>query len=117
MGAKPSSDRTRVRRESQRGAYDRATIDAILDEALVCHLGFAQDGQPFVIPTLFARIGDEVFVHGSSASRMLRTLDGGVDVCLTATLVDGIVLARSRRSATACFPAAGPTPGRRPRLS
>jgi len=95
MGAKPSSDRTRVRREPRRGAYDRATIDAILDEALVCHLGFAQSGQPFVIPTLFARIGDEVFVHGSSASRMLRTLDGGVDACVTATLVDGIVLARS----------------------
>ena len=95
MGAKPSSDRTRVRREPQRGAYDRETIDAILDEALVCHLGFVQDGQPFVIPTLFARIGDEVYVHGSSASRMLRSLDGGVDACLTATLVDGIVLARS----------------------
>jgi len=95
MGAKPSSDRTRVRREPQRGAYDRETIDAILDEALVCHLGFVQDRQPFVIPTLFARIGDEVFVHGSSASRMLRTLDGGVDACLTVTLVDGIVLARS----------------------
>jgi nitroimidazol reductase NimA-like FMN-containing flavoprotein (pyridoxamine 5'-phosphate oxidase superfamily) len=95
MGAKPSSDRTRVRREPQRGVYDRRTIDSILDEALVCHLGFVQDGQPFVIPTLFARIGDEVFVHGSSASRMLRTLDGGVDACLTVTLVDGVVLARS----------------------
>ena len=75
--------------------YDRATIDAILDEALVCHLGFVHDGHPYVIPTLFARIGDELFVHGSSASRMLRTLDGGVDACLTVTLVDGLVLARS----------------------
>jgi len=89
------SERTRVRREPQRGVYDRATIDAILDEALICHLGFVQDEQPFVIPTLFSRIGDEVYVHGSSASRMLRTLKGGVDACLTVTLVDGIVLARS----------------------
>jgi len=84
-----------VRREPQRGRYDRETIDAILDEALVCHLGFVHDGHPYVIPTLFARIGDEVFVHGSAASRMLRTLAGGVDACLTVTLVDGLVLARS----------------------
>lgn len=84
-----------MRREPQRGRYDRETIHAILDAALVCHLGFVHDGQPYVIPTLFARVGDEVFVHGSSASRMLRTLSGGVDACLTVTLVDGIVLARS----------------------
>ena len=84
-----------MRREPQRGRYDRQTIDAILDEALVCHLGFLQEGQPYVIPTLFARVGDEVFVHGSSASRMLRTLAGGVDACLTVTLLDGLVLARS----------------------
>ena len=84
-----------MRREPQRGRYDRETIDAILDEALVCHLGFVHDGHPYVIPTLFARIGDEVFVHGSSASRMLRTLAGGVDACLTVTLIDGLVLARS----------------------
>ena len=84
-----------MRREPQRGRYDRETIDAILDEALVCHLGFVHDGHPYVIPTLFARIGDEVFVHGSAASRMLRTLAGGVDACLTVTLVDGLVLARS----------------------
>ena len=89
------TDRTRVRREPQRGRYDRQTIDAILDEALVCHLGFVHEGQPYVIPTLFARVGDEVFVHGSSASRMLRTLAGGVDACLTVTLLDGLVLARS----------------------
>ena len=89
------SERTRVRREPQRGRYDRETIDAILDEALVCHLGFVYDSHPYVIPTLFARIGDEVFVHGSAASRMLRTLGGGVDACLTVTLVDGLVLARS----------------------
>jgi nitroimidazol reductase NimA-like FMN-containing flavoprotein (pyridoxamine 5'-phosphate oxidase superfamily) len=90
-----ASDRTRVRREPSRGVYDRATIDAILDEGLVCHLGFETDGQPYVIPTLYGRLGDEIYVHGSSASRMLRTLDGGVDACLTVTLVDGIVLARS----------------------
>jgi nitroimidazol reductase NimA-like FMN-containing flavoprotein (pyridoxamine 5'-phosphate oxidase superfamily) len=84
-----------VRREPQRGRYDRETIDAILDEALVCHLGFVHDGQPYVIPTLFARLGDAVFIHGSSASRMLRTLAGGVDCCLTVTLIDGLVLARS----------------------
>ena len=89
------SERTRVRREPQRGRYDRETIDAILDEALVCHLGFVHDGHPYVIPTLFARNGDEVFVHGSSASRMLRTLAGGIDACLTVTLIDGLVLARS----------------------
>jgi nitroimidazol reductase NimA-like FMN-containing flavoprotein (pyridoxamine 5'-phosphate oxidase superfamily) len=89
------SERTRVRREPQRGRYDRETIDAILDEALVCHLGFVHDGHPYVIPTLFARIGDDVFVHGSAASRMLRTLAGGVDACLTVTLIDGLVLARS----------------------
>lgn len=95
MGEKARSERTRVRREPERGLYDRAAIDAILDEGLVCHLGFVHDGQPFVIPTLYGRAGDELYVHGSSASRMLRTLDSGVDACLTVTLVDGIVLARS----------------------
>jgi uncharacterized protein len=95
MSQKQASDRTRVRREPQRGVYDRGVIEAILDEALVCHLGFVHDEQPYVIPTLFARLGDEVYVHGSSASRMLRTLGSGVDACLTVTLIDGIVLARS----------------------
>jgi nitroimidazol reductase NimA-like FMN-containing flavoprotein (pyridoxamine 5'-phosphate oxidase superfamily) len=95
VSERPVSDRTRVRREPQRGVYDRAVIDAILDEGLVCHLGFVSDDQPYVIPTLYARLGDEVYVHGSSASRMLRTLDVGVDACLTVTLIDGIVLARS----------------------
>jgi uncharacterized protein len=92
---RPASDRIRVRREPQRGVYDRGTVDAILDEGIVCHLGFVSEGQPYVIPTLYGRLGDELYVHGSSASRMLRTLDGGVDACLTVTLVDGIVLARS----------------------
>ena len=95
MGGRPPSHRTRVKRVPERGAYERDRIDAILDAGLVCHLGFVHDGQPFVIPTLYARIGDEIYVHGSSASRMLRTLKGGVDACLTVTIVDGLVLARS----------------------
>ena len=88
-------DRIRVKREPQRGLYDRETIEAILDEALISHLGFAVDGQPFVIPTLHARAGDVVYVHGSSASRMMRRLDAGTPVCLTATIFDGLVLAKS----------------------
>jgi nitroimidazol reductase NimA-like FMN-containing flavoprotein (pyridoxamine 5'-phosphate oxidase superfamily) len=87
--------RTRVKREPNRGRYDRETIDAILDEALISHVGFVDDGQPFVIPTLHARVGDVVYFHGSAASRMLRELDRGVPVCLTATLFDGLVLAKS----------------------
>jgi len=87
--------RTTVRRLPQRGHYDRETIAAILDEGLVCHVGFAVDGQPFVIPTLFARSGGRLYVHGSAVSRMLKTLAGGVPVCVTVTLVDGLVLARS----------------------
>ena len=85
----------RFKREPQRGRYDRETIDAILDEALVSHLGFAVDGRPYVIPTLHARAGDVVYVHGSAASRTLRHLEGGAPVCLTATLFDGLVLAKS----------------------
>ena len=87
--------RTTLRRLPARGHFDRATVNAILDEALVCHVGFVSDRQPFVIPTIHARAGDQVFVHGSAASRMLKTLKGGVPMCLTATLVDGLVLARS----------------------
>jgi hypothetical protein len=87
--------RTRVVREPQRGVYDRETIYRILDEGLVCHVGFSADGQPFVIPTLYARIGDAVYFHGSAASRMLRGASEGANVCLTVTLTDGIVLARS----------------------
>ena len=90
-----SSDRTRVRREPQRGVYDRETIDAILDEALFCHLGFVVDGQPYVIPTLHARRGDLLYVHGSSASRMLRHAATGAPMCTTVTLLDGLVLAKS----------------------
>jgi uncharacterized protein len=89
------ANHTRVRRLPKRGAYDRETIDAILDEGLVCHVGFLEEERPFVIPTLYGRVGDTVYVHGSAASRMLRTLAGGVPACLTVTLVDGLVLARS----------------------
>src|ERR1700686_3114278 len=83
------TERTRVVRESHRGAYDRETIDKILDEGYVCHVGFAVDGQPFVIPTLFARIGDAIYFHGSAASRMLRNVSDGIPVCITVTLTDG----------------------------
>jgi nitroimidazol reductase NimA-like FMN-containing flavoprotein (pyridoxamine 5'-phosphate oxidase superfamily) len=89
------TERTRVVREPHRGAYDRETIYKILDEGLVCHVGFATDGQPYVIPTLFARVGDAIYFHGSAASRMLRGVSEGLAVCITVTLTDGIVLARS----------------------
>jgi uncharacterized protein len=91
----PPTERTRVVREAQRGVYDRQSIDKILDEAFVCHVGFSADGQPFVIPTLFARVGDAIYFHGSAASRMLRNLSDGIPVCVTVTLTDGFVLARS----------------------
>src|SRR5438105_1554604 len=91
--------RTTVRRLPARGAYDRDTIDAILDEAYICHVGFIvpheNGGQPFVIPTIHARVGDTLYFHGSAASRMLRSLRDGVDACVTVTLLDGLVLARS----------------------
>jgi nitroimidazol reductase NimA-like FMN-containing flavoprotein (pyridoxamine 5'-phosphate oxidase superfamily) len=91
----PPTERTRVVRESQRGVYDRESIYKILDEAFVCHVGFSVEGQPHVIPTLFARVGDAIYFHGSAASRMLRNLSEGVSVCVTVTLTDGFVLARS----------------------
>jgi uncharacterized protein len=87
--------RTRVKRIPDRGKYDRETVFGILDEGLVCHVGFAVDGQPFVIPTLYARVGEQLYIHGSAASRMLRTLAGGVQMCVTVTLVDAVVLARA----------------------
>jgi uncharacterized protein len=89
------SPRTKVRRKPTRGRYDREAIDAILDEAMVAHLGCTHDGQPFVIPTLHARVGDEVYLHGSAASRTIRALRAGAPACLTVTLLDGLVLARS----------------------
>jgi uncharacterized protein len=89
------SRRTTVKRHPERGTYDRSTIDAILDEALICHVGFVHDGQPYVIPTIHARDGATLYLHGSPGSRMLRNLKHGIDVCVTATLLDGLVLARS----------------------
>jgi len=91
----PASERTRVVREAIRAVYDRDAIHKFLDEAFVCHVGFVQDSQPFVIPTMFARIADAICFHGSAASRMLRGLSGGLPVCITVTLTDGLVLARS----------------------
>jgi hypothetical protein len=84
-----------VVREPHRGVYDRQEIYKILDEGIVCHVGFIADAQPFVIPTLYARAGDAIYFHGSAASRMLRGAAGGVSVCVTVTLTDGLVLARS----------------------
>src|SRR5271165_5386721 len=87
--------RTRVVREPQRAVYDRDAVNQILDEAVLCHVGFVVDGQPYVIPTLYGRDGDVLYVHGSATSRMLRNLEQGVPICITVTLVDGLVLARS----------------------
>lgn len=89
------TQRTQVRRLSKRASYDTGLIHSILDEGFVCHIGFVVDQQPFVIPTGYARAGGEIYIHGSAASRMLRTLSDGVELCLTVTLADGFVLARS----------------------
>ena len=87
--------RTRVVREAHRGVYERAAAYEILDQGFICHVGFVVDGQPFVIPTAYGRSGDSLYIHGSAASRMLRNLDKGVPVCITVTLLEGLVLARS----------------------
>jgi hypothetical protein len=92
---RPPSERTRVRRLPERGVYDRERIDAILDEALICHLAYVADGEPRVIPTIHARLGDTLYVHGSNASRTLRAAKGGATVAVEVTLLDGLVLARS----------------------
>src|SRR5208282_513761 len=94
MSSNPTP-RTRVVRLPQRGVYERDAVNRILDEALLCHVGFVADGQPFVIPTSYGRDGDVLYLHGSAASRMLRHLEQGITVCITVTLVDGIVLARA----------------------
>ena len=91
----PITARNQVKRIPKRGIYERQTIYQILDEGLICQLGFVVEGQPFVIPTAYGRVGDRIYVHGSPASRMLRTLKKGVQVCLTVTLLDGLVVARS----------------------
>jgi nitroimidazol reductase NimA-like FMN-containing flavoprotein (pyridoxamine 5'-phosphate oxidase superfamily) len=89
------TERTTLKRLPQRGNYDREIVNQILDEGFICHVGFVVDGQPFVVPTGYARVADRLFIHGSQASRMLRTLGRGIDVCVTVTLIDGLVLARS----------------------
>jgi len=89
------TERTQVKRLPKRGKYDRETVYSILDAGFVCHVGFCVDGQPYVIPTNYGRSGDTVYLHGSAASRMLRTLSQGVPVSVTVTHVDGLVLARS----------------------
>jgi len=95
MTGKPRSDRVRVRRAPKKGRYERDFIDAVLDRGLVAHLAFVHDGQPCCIPMLYARLGDRVYVHGSTASRLMRTLADGVPACLTVTLMHALVLARS----------------------
>jgi nitroimidazol reductase NimA-like FMN-containing flavoprotein (pyridoxamine 5'-phosphate oxidase superfamily) len=89
------TERTQVRRLPQRAAYDRDTVYRILDEGLVCHIGFVEEGRPVVIPTGYGRKDDTLYIHGSTASRMFRTLAAGAEVCVTVTLLDGLVLARS----------------------
>jgi uncharacterized protein len=95
MNSYTPTARTKVRRLSKRAVYDKTLVHEILDEGFLCHLGFTVDELPYVIPTLYARSGDQLYLHGSGASRMLKTLSQGVDVCATVTLVDGYVLARS----------------------
>jgi nitroimidazol reductase NimA-like FMN-containing flavoprotein (pyridoxamine 5'-phosphate oxidase superfamily) len=89
------TQRTTLKRLPKRAEYDRERVYAILDEAFICHIGFVSDGQPYVIPTGYGRLGNVLYVHGSAASRMLRNLSEGIDVCVTVTLIDGLVLARS----------------------
>ena len=95
MSEFPKTERNQVRRVAKRGQYDRETIYEILDQGYLCHVGFSVGEQPFVIPTLYARIDDSIIIHGSSISRMLKNIEEGVRVCITITLVDGLVLARS----------------------
>lgn len=95
MGTFSTTHRTAVRRLPTRGVYDKAQVYSILDEGFLCHVGFVVDAQPYVIPTGYARSGDTLYIHGSAASRMLRTAADGVEICVTVTLVDGFVLARS----------------------
>jgi uncharacterized protein len=95
MNAYAPTGRTQVRRLPKRAVYDKAQVHAILDAGWICHVGFSVDGQPYVIPTGYARMGDQVYIHGSAASRMLRSVGQGIDICVTVTLLDAFVLARS----------------------
>src|SRR5204863_2926116 len=87
--------RTNLRRLPRRGSYEREVVNNILDEGLVCHVGFVHDGHPVIIPTAYGRADDKLYVHGAKASRMMNVLRGGAEVCVTVTLLDGLVLARS----------------------
>jgi nitroimidazol reductase NimA-like FMN-containing flavoprotein (pyridoxamine 5'-phosphate oxidase superfamily) len=89
------TERTTLKRLPKRGNYEREIVNAILDEGFICHVGFVVNNRPFVIPTGYGRAGDNLYIHGSAASRMLRTLREGIDVCVTVTLIDALVLARS----------------------
>lgn len=89
------TDRSRLRRKRERGSHDRAVIDAILDEGLLCHVGYVHEGAPFVVPTAYARVGDVVYLHGAPANHMLSALASGSPACLTVTLLDGLVLSRA----------------------
>ena len=91
----PDTARTTLRRKKERGSYDRDVVHAILDEGLLCHVGFSGEGSPFVIPMVYARMGEVVYLHGATGNRMLRSLAHGIEVCVTVTLVDALVLARS----------------------
>ena len=93
MDQYPPTERTQVKRLAKRGVYDKVQVHGILDEGFICHVGFVLDGQPFVIPTAYARSGEQIYIHGAPASRLMRSKE--VDVCLTVTLVDGLVVARS----------------------
>src|SRR5438552_3433350 len=95
MNESLQTQRTTLKRLPQRGTFDREVINSILDEGFVCHAGFCVEGRPFVIPTGYARDGERLYIHGSQASRMLRALEQGIEVCVTVTLIDGLVLARS----------------------
>src|SRR5580693_4788560 len=93
--SKDLSQALKVQRHPERAVADRAVAFDILDEGLICHVGFVADGRPFVIPTIHVRVGDRLYLHGSPASRMLKAMAGGAEVCITVTLLDGLVLARS----------------------
>jgi nitroimidazol reductase NimA-like FMN-containing flavoprotein (pyridoxamine 5'-phosphate oxidase superfamily) len=95
MASYTPTQRTQLRRKPQRAVYDKGLVHSILDEGFVCHIGFVADGQPYCLPTVYGRNGERIFIHGSAASRMLRTLERAIDICLTVTLVDGLVMARS----------------------
>ncbi|HUZ43668.1 MAG TPA: pyridoxamine 5'-phosphate oxidase family protein [Acidimicrobiales bacterium] len=91
----PTTERSRLRRKTERGSHDRETVAAILDAGLICHVGFSLDGRPWVFPTTYVRLGEAVYLHGAVGNFALRTLAGGAEVCVTVTLIDGLVLARS----------------------